>query len=1111
MAIELFRRTWLICLLIGCGLFSQQTHAQPEPAASDDYSRGLDLVILVDDSSSMFTDPNSKSKGNDKGSDPAKMRWDAVQLTVDLLTPSDHVAILPFEKETPSLRFKREAKGLQELDNEKKRTDVGEHISKFAAATDDYEKNLRPNGRSTAIFVALEAARKLFPPGAQQRRREAIILLTDGGEQEDEQIQKIFDVKISSDEDLIRQNVNIMQIVNGRLEKYGVPVYVFRLAPEGVSNADKTQLKKDMNLLNAIAKSTHGGYEQVENTEQLVETFRKTIWSLNAHWIETIELKPRASHTVPDRPIKLNGLIDLGMLCYEVDNARWGPQPRITFPPDPAPKQLLENNGKKLELKVAGRTAIVPANVPGLKDHKSKPTGQPTGYSYFYFDQMNTPAEGFASKPKAGAGAFLAFDFNASNYERRVFLSRRAVRPVLELERETYYRHEPISIRVIMPYDGTFEPESFTARAWFDKSSIKVTLAGERGKDRSGKDVLIFFGSVSASDLPVQIARGIDKENLKIEFVGEEKPQHHALSGSRYELPLRTLGIDNAVPLVAPELVELSPLNVHQRIVLRPKFDLPRQEELQLAVKFAPPKWKGGSFDAKKAFTTSPVGDAIMRDNQLDLSISFDNTSHAFGNDPLEGGAITVDGQIKSKYRIVRYVPWPEREKISEQSPVRISIRAETKKLSLPKYETISLRVRAGGASDSKSVSLIPSDPKAANVGEIKLKLTKTTLPSAGLWLQAAGTKEALGKDRRRQELSITNLGEPIEIWFEPGVEQATAIVGKEGHAELEVSGKAIDQSKTSISLVVDPPEIELRKTTQEITAYTGNKSLPVEVEARLKWIPGGSQTYSIKPAKDGKPATDKTLEFNGSEKQGKPRSIPVVLPKAIELAAPQIAIPDAWQTIKFALDLDLNPSIGPGKYKSQIELVHSNPGFPKKVVDLELRVNALELSLSVNNAAAVAAFGGNDLNRELKQDEPLIVTQFFDRPTECTIVIRNPAETEMDARQVTVEFEKDASRKSGIDLLRAKGEGPGEPVDYVKSPEIVGPKEGKSKLILVTLKFPPIRNAFPDRVYEGELVFTFSAAHRGSGNGAFAKEGKRRLPLRVIFIESQDILYRKS
>ena len=52
----------------------------------------IDLVFLVDVSRSMFEDP---------GNDPERIRWDAVLLSMDLLTSEDKVLIIPFNEDSP--------------------------------------------------------------------------------------------------------------------------------------------------------------------------------------------------------------------------------------------------------------------------------------------------------------------------------------------------------------------------------------------------------------------------------------------------------------------------------------------------------------------------------------------------------------------------------------------------------------------------------------------------------------------------------------------------------------------------------------------------------------------------------------------------------------------------------------------------------------------------------------------------------------------------------------------------------------------------------------------------------------------------------------------------
>ena len=72
----------------------------PVARSQSPLSEGLDLVILVDVSRSMYTQDRGPNplEHQPNGSDPLRIRWDAVGLILNLLTAEDRVMIVPLQR-----------------------------------------------------------------------------------------------------------------------------------------------------------------------------------------------------------------------------------------------------------------------------------------------------------------------------------------------------------------------------------------------------------------------------------------------------------------------------------------------------------------------------------------------------------------------------------------------------------------------------------------------------------------------------------------------------------------------------------------------------------------------------------------------------------------------------------------------------------------------------------------------------------------------------------------------------------------------------------------------------------------------------------------------------
>ena len=175
-------------------------------------SRGIDVILLIDVSGSM-ADKDGQLKSNNRpkedwnGSDPDRMRWDAVKLLVDLLDSRDRVLIRRFNEECPA-RFEPvsdESRIPQFFPDGSRFVDAAQDFpAKFTRCGDKQEwdalisrigqfnKRLKkPTERTnpnddgwtldqggTNIIAALESLEKAVADEPSRKKR--VILLTDG-------------------------------------------------------------------------------------------------------------------------------------------------------------------------------------------------------------------------------------------------------------------------------------------------------------------------------------------------------------------------------------------------------------------------------------------------------------------------------------------------------------------------------------------------------------------------------------------------------------------------------------------------------------------------------------------------------------------------------------------------------------------------------------------------------------------------------------------------------------------------------------------------------------------------------------------------------------------
>jgi hypothetical protein len=597
-------------------------------------SDGLDVVLVVDVSGSMFSKDAGRvadpSQYNPNGSDPDRLRWDAVELVLNLLSAEDRVLILPFNTEAPAANFRDRLGRIWQVPSglDAQLTNVGERrralftqVDRFIHSSVLQTASIDAGGTSIlgALRVAAERARAMDPA---PNRRLAVILLTDGSE--DDTTKKRFP-DFEKQDNLRRYLEPWSRREPGRSE---TSIYCIAL---GTEEAVKTGVIK-LDYLRQIAGFTRGDFEWVQQSSQILPKFRDWIWQLKGCWTKPVEMSDRSFPTDT-----LLGIVDLGILGW-VDRpggllANGRPDPRNTAPPSVLPEFTWEG------------TRGIPTPAP---DRRSGKDGG--GYHYWYFGRTST------SQPSPFAAlAESAVKLTSTWPPGTGYLTyaKRTSQPLFVsgvLPKVQYQRHEELELQVAMTPHPDFAPEQFKLTMTLLRQSDQAAPAAAEYSEPMAVDPRArgFRGSISLGSLP----RGpgaTDYYSLRVQAEGRDQPLH-ALSQYRLVLPTHTIAVDNRLVLESVSRVELTNTVQDRRLSVPIRTRARIQEDVALAVRLAePPRSPSGRPVPAQGLTvrsTDPnaaAGNLRLRNGQGTLEIALADGAL---DPPLERGTYK-DGRIE--------------------------------------------------------------------------------------------------------------------------------------------------------------------------------------------------------------------------------------------------------------------------------------------------------------------------------------------------------------------------------------------------------------------------------------------------------------------------------
>jgi hypothetical protein len=1074
-----FRHVGALCLAVAV----ISSAAAPLRAQSD----GLDFVMLVDVSGSMWEDVKKQP-----GNDPQRLRWDAVKLVLDLLTDDDRIVILPFNDQCPaSILPKGSSKRIpvpgrleQELRsvNKSERAKLESRILTFihdmntTPPSNSNEANVDDGG--TGILNALGFAKKILA-ARREARKAAVILLTDGEEY-------TTLTRDSPDEKLVetgkwKSDPRIQFFVDN-----GIPVHTFGLG---------TTAK--MSFLNELAVIAKGGGLHVMENRQLVEAFRTLIWSLRDCFTKKIDLNDPGSLSS-----KVAGIVDLGILCYEHVGAAESPDGRRTlFAPQPLPKMYW-----------TGAAQFPPQNPLTGKNFPTKLAGgglgpeRPSGYAFYYFDGRQREGDPRGTMFRLADTLTLQFDDSLRQKDVQGFFVKR-IPPQFEikLKESTFFRHEPIPLRVTMENAGRFTSDQFEVTA--------EMFPPQRPSDRRVATALsavaptefaVQPGEFTAADLPSEGGM-IDHYVLKVTVW--EKPRGR--NSYQYELPTRTIAIKNVVLLKhAPESVVLDRSKSQQQVTLTAVF--PFRGELPLRVSRVMPRGADGSPLDRKRFlvpTIPPtIGDdqVTLKDGQLVLGLGLaPNDFPPYGN--YEGGTLTFTALPQTntplKLQIMSGVN-KDGTNYSHVIPFSVRLSAVGLKFSpQPPWPVLSVGPDNGNA--SLDVAVNPVDPaligkKLAGTDALTLELirdpqARPAFSPEELWIQAAGAP--VGAARKSQSVPLSKLSDPLQVCFQPDPSRHSnaAELIKMHQVLLRASGPGFLTIEQELSLEVKPPLVDVQpKAAVLLHVIPGAKSPPASFQARLRWLPGGRLPFDVRPPSE--------IRFDEAPPpavgQAKSDSVPYSgVPTTVWLTAPKTTDPadSGWQDLDFVLQIPQRMQFGP--YAGSAALWFQNE--PAARFDIRLVIDAFYAEYPILPQGAKDLFAAF-ANVEPKRTAQISLVQYFGKPTKATLRVRTELGDKLDPTKLQVNFTGPLSADGGGPFLTNEND----PRDFVACPTRGDPYLGPDqRSVHVDLHFDRVVNASPGVPYRIGLSVKYK------DDTAQHDLGESQLTLDVKFIEAKNII----
>jgi len=987
--------------------------AEPREVALE----GLDLVILVDVSRSMHTDPSdirsNPAEEPASGSDPQRIRYDAVKLVADLLTPQDRMLVQRFNVNCPPKPAENypaqylAAGGYRLLQqgpdfpaellllSEENRKRLEAVIDRYNVS-DDYAGLLDDDG--TRIVAALQAvAARLGKP--VPGRRMHVILLTDGKDNDafpgDSQIAPQYT-------DARSLEAALDYYTGKRRGDDPIPIHTIGLATSGNGKCELDGVGEEFLL--RLASMSGGGYHRAESNHDLIQIFVDLVRQLKGAWSpdRPYEVQPGDSLTVAPMPV--TGIVDLGALAFEIDAQ--APPKRRTYPPRiPVTQQW---------------TDLAGAAEPSAVRRTSK---RGSVYDYTYYGKSNADEVTGSPFKDLPVTARLGMQMHEAARPQKLTIMKRTHEPIFRVleprEGAVFHRHQALEISVRLIDSEFFQPDDFQVRA------VLTVAGGLPGKHAAPPLPPInlqlvpgsreFRGVYSLAQIrPGKMAA--DYYTLQIRALGKPgRPM--SLAGDRHDLPSRVVTVNNDLLLESrPNEVELT--HAARQIPINLRTPYPVLDDIVLRASFT-----AGQEESSKGCELTTADGPLVK-GRLVLQRGTAEVKIGFASD-----ALLPRGGVAYKPGLISITDPAGLLKENLNIPVKLVIglarlkcSAETVWVEAKEQPTSSeaLEIDLAGSEESE-VDQMSVEIRRRAFGKSGPGPDKIELSAQELWLQAGeGDPQPIG--RRSQRISISRKT-PFRIRL---YTMQTLEPGKHDY-EIVARGRGAEELRIPVQVVFSPPKLEVRQ--DAVTVYLSPQgAINGAFEVKLHGV--GRRSDAVLLAPKGNAFRFERLE--GTQAATEPRF-------EVEMDRTSVTTGRAgWTAVPFTVQ-SARPVVC-GRYRCSAAL---EPELAAPVaVTINVVVNAL-----VVESPWVAPDG---LSLRWRPAEEIPMLHLFDYPAHKVIRVRTALNDPLSSKQVRIEALRPYQDDSG---------------DAVLLPRLVSaePFDG-GKSLLAQMVFPDPVNAHPGK-----------------------------------------------
>ncbi len=973
-----------IAVTLACAAFTL-----PLPARGEDI--GLDLVLLLDVSRS-----NHNTRGSyvemetADGSDPQRIRWDAVKLLLDLMTVNDRIAILKFNqacpasytgtdpgtgKESPLQIFSsgrqaaatndpfdalnddfppglrrfydplpRELDPRQRLQGERLREVADRHNT-----VDDFMlvgQARIPNGLDvgkTNIRAALEEAQKLFHAiGSRQSsaRQPHVILLTDGL---DDSLRDLDDSQIES-------------WIEARAAPFrkdrGTPVKVHTLGLnlKALRDADQPRAKR---FLEQLSLRTQGVNREVAAARDLIPFFRDLVRDVRGYW---------SRECVFPAGQMVNVKVPAGPRLKELTVMTYGE------PLESSPKESLRGPTGNPPGWIGTLEGV---SLPSPRTEHGKSAGGNRGLYRLdrFAPTASRPTESPFSDPLWPFATTVSYHvaFDSQDYPQSIVVFKSPLVEPFTLVKpddpdrlwKRYDTDFEIAVRLANLPD--LQPDDFRVTARYRRMGVDAPDVGLSGSlahrdcetgnaplelppqtielKSSATDPRLLVASLCLDSILPAKMMGTEHIEFTILLEGlTHRP--HLLSGMRRTMLPVTIGVQHQPLELRSETAKilLTHAEPRRKVRIAPAGCL--NHAASVRVQFEPPQPETGSPLRAEDFLLVNDGKPLMdRENTLTpdglvLDIGLMNDAATYEHIPYRPGKLKVELLEDGKWTSRLTMPV---ELILEKIPLEFSNTPNTLVAANQPQRTTAIMVVPLNNADrdlkrTVDVVLEPAPAESENNADVDEKWFPAKFPAAQLWLQPAeDEKPALPESRRpRQTLA---LGKTFRVWFLPTDQPA------EGQYRYEVRtvGTDIGTARAIGQLDVGKPQVDV--VAQALFGEPGT-SVNGQVVLKLKDLLGAKRLVALRSSFR---EADK-IEFKSPDRPsvlvpfvGPTINNPVTLTTPKEINAPVVTTPADIQLV-------LPPDMEVGAYEGEIQV--AGPGLSTTTVLLSLLVDRLVLEL---------------------------------------------------------------------------------------------------------------------------------------------------------------------